>query len=303
MKWDKFGQIWVGQHSMATDNLYLLSLGGHGVATTGDIGLTMGGFHIRPVGAPGAGNINSDHTWGNFMPSFDQPRADIVRYDSPSLAGCVFSASWGEDDDWDVAARCKKELNSVKILFGIGYIERNGVETRVVGHEAGDEIDNNTFIVSGSIIHDPTGLYVTSWYGNQEFAARTSTASGACVVTVGNPNGCADNDVWYINVGIYRRFNDLGKTSIYFDYENFDDANAGTAATGLVGGGFINSTETEVWGFGIVQKIDAAAMELYADYKHAELDVQSCDNATGTVCVNQNLEDFDRVLIGGRIRF
>ena len=56
-------------------------------------------------------------------------RDDIVRYDSPDILGCVISASWGDDDDWDVAARCKKELNSVKILFGIGYIEHTSGET------------------------------------------------------------------------------------------------------------------------------------------------------------------------------
>ena len=304
IKSDKLGSLWVGQHSTATDNLYLLSLGGAGIAATGDIGLTTGGFQLRTSGVAGNAGLTTQRI-GAYVPSFDQPRADIVRYDSPSIAGCVLSASWGENDLWDVAARCKKELNSIKILFGIGYIERRDEGAASLGvTTALTRVDNSTFIVSGSILHDPSGLYLTAWYGSREFANGSFlVGANPCLVNAVNPNGCADYEAFYIQGGIYRRWNDLGKTSIYIDYENFDDTNVGRSAAGFASGNaVIVSSETDVWGVGIVQKVDAAAMELYADYKHIEVDVTT-DAAAGGARVNENLDDFDRVILGARIKF
>ena len=41
--------------------------------------------------------------------------ATSVRYDSPSFGGFSVSASWGEDDFWDVAARYAGEWADFKI--------------------------------------------------------------------------------------------------------------------------------------------------------------------------------------------
>ena len=80
----------------------------------------------------------------------------------------------------------------------------------------------------------------------------------------------------YIQGGINRRWNDLGKTILYVDYRNADDAAVGTSGTNFVGNNAtISDSEGEAWGFGAVQKIDNAAMELYIDYKHFEVDVQT----------------------------
>lgn len=300
VKSDKFGSIWLGQHSTATDNLYLLSLGGAGVASTGDIGLTTAGFQLRTSGVAGNAGLTGQR-FGRFVPSFDQPRADIVRYDSPSIIGCVLSASWGENDLWDVAARCKKELNSIKILFGIGYIERKD-ERSFTTTTINDRRNDNTFIASGSVIHDPSGLFLTAWYAQQEYTNGTLLASG-CLAGPANPNGCRDNEAFWIQGGVYRRWNDLGKTSIYVDYGHFDDAGTGQTAAGFASGNqVIVGTDTDVYGIGIVQKVDAAAMEFYADYHHIEVDA-STDLLAGGNRVNENIEDFDRVILGARIKF
>ena len=44
-----------------------------------------------------------------------------VRYDSPVFAGFTVSASWGEDDVWEVALRYSGEFGGFKVLAGAGY--------------------------------------------------------------------------------------------------------------------------------------------------------------------------------------
>ncbi len=56
-----------------------------------------------------------------------------------------------------------------------------------------------------------------------------------------------------------------------------------------------------MWGIGVVQHIDAAAMELFLSYKRfsAEVDSPAGGVLNGTVSFN----DFDVVIGGARIRF
>ncbi len=53
----------------------------------------------------------------------------------------------------------------------------------------------------------------------------------------------------------------------------------------------------DFWAAGVVQNIDAAAMDLYVIYRHADGDV------TSTTGVKTNLDDFDMVMTGARIQF
>ncbi len=48
---------------------------------------------------------------------------NAVRYDSPTFAGFSVSASWGEDDFWDVAARYAGEWNGFKLAVAAAYSE------------------------------------------------------------------------------------------------------------------------------------------------------------------------------------
>ena len=43
-----------------------------------------------------------------------------VRYDSPTFAGFSLSASYGEDDDWEVAGRYSGTVGDFKLAFGGG---------------------------------------------------------------------------------------------------------------------------------------------------------------------------------------
>ncbi len=55
--------------------------------------------------------------------------------------------------------------------------------------------------------------------------------------------------------------------------------------------------DIDFWAGGVVQNVEAAAMDLYAIYRHAEGDYT---NAGGMVV---SLDDFDMVITGARIQF
>ncbi len=50
-----------------------------------------------------------------------------------------------------------------------------------------------------------------------------------------------------------------------------------------------------MWGLGVVQKIDAAALELFASYRHYQLD--------GAAVVAGKPEELDAVMLGAKIKF
>ena len=48
---------------------------------------------------------------------------NVIRYDSPTFHGFSVSASWGEDDMWDVAARYSGEFNGFKLAVAAAYTD------------------------------------------------------------------------------------------------------------------------------------------------------------------------------------
>ncbi len=63
----------------------------------------MGGFNNRTPGQDG--------------------RRNIVRYDTPTIAGFVATAAWGEDDMWDMALTYKGDVGDFKLIAKVGYGE------------------------------------------------------------------------------------------------------------------------------------------------------------------------------------
>ncbi len=56
-------------------------------------------------------------------------RLNGVRYDTPTFAGFSLSASWGEDDYWDIAARYSGEFSGIKISLATAYSESTDSQT------------------------------------------------------------------------------------------------------------------------------------------------------------------------------
>ena len=123
--------------------------------------------------------------------------------------------------------------------------------------------------------HVPTGLFVLGNYGNLESDTRVG-----------------EGETWYVKAGLRTRFNSLGHTVFYGEYLNNDADGflaAGTDAT---------ASELDVWGLGVVQEIDAAAMSVWLKYRNLSLDSNSDeDNEAG------GYEDFNYVGVGAIINF
>ncbi len=203
--------------------------------------------------------------------NFEFNRQDVVRYDTPTIAGFIASASWGEDDIWDVALRYAGEFGGFKIAAGIAY---------------GEETDSTSFTerrtLNGglSIMHVPTGLFASGSAGRRETDDIPAPIIGRNDI---------DEDFWHVVGGIEQKWNSLGKTTLFGMGGHWQrDVHGVTVLLTPAA-----DQELRYWGGGIVQQLDAAAMELWVSYRHYDV-----DRSDGPF--NQ---DFDVVTGGGRIKF
>jgi hypothetical protein len=312
----------IGHGSTATDNLILIDLGQKSAAATPDVALYNGGFLLRS----GSGLLASSTAlnWGAAIrghESFDTSRRNHVLYETPTLAGFTLQAAVAEDNFWDVALRYAGEFGGFRLAAGIGYqedTEFNSPSQSGAG-TFGDLCENTTdddgvisygrcdvkssdIKGSASILHVPSGLFV-SGAGGQRQVEGTGDA----------PYVGPDLRWWYISGGLSKNFFGVGKTVLFGEYLDsrggLEQAQfmAGTSDTNtgyLPNTGLTSSSQANMWGVGITQHIDSAAMEIFATYKNFSLE---SDGFTGA---NFDLRDgvdgvanFQTVIVGTRINF
>jgi hypothetical protein len=284
---DKLGKISVGRQAQAAKSAAML---------TDQSGTQIIDNYTFLDGFPqfiirSGGNLEpSSLTWGQLAFCYSQGLPfggdcngivmDGVRYDTPSVAGFSASASWGEDDFWEVAARYQGEAAGFKVLFGAGYFKSTdeGLSSPL---PAGSKKDTNFFQAGGYIEHLATGLFIHGAYGRED-NSDTVLAGGTTP-----PN----SDHWYLKSGIRQHWTPLGATIVYGDYTQYHDQ-LGPSALAL---GATASTFHR-YGGGIAQEIDAAAMVVYLKYQRYHADV------TGLSGVGA-LDDADFVSAGALINF
>jgi hypothetical protein len=256
----------IGQENQATDGINEIGV----VTTYSTVSKThyAGAFELRDDSATRFSGV----LWQDILGAIGGTQEDIVKYDTPSIYGFILSASWGDNDIYDVALRFQKEWNSVKIAAGIGYLkdDRDDVDTIVDSQ------------VSGSISaqHIPSGLFLT-------FAAASRDQRDT------------DEDATnlYIQGGISRKWLPYGTTTFWADYAQFEGFSEGLASTGGVGDPIaLSSSEASVWGFGVAQSFDSAALNVYALAQFFEADLESGGVALDT-------EDHFAVVVGTHIKF
>ena len=89
-----------------------------------------------------------------------------------------------------------------------------------------------------------------------------------------------DANQWLIQAGITKNWFGFGNTAIFGEYSKNNDWGAANGAgrnfmlppPGAVAVNGVTDTEMTVWGIGITQNIDAAATELYLNYRHFSAD-------------------------------
>jgi hypothetical protein len=281
-----FGRVTVGRINTATAGLTTIDLGGAGVIANASIGYTQRGFFLVEDGD----QLNSA-TWtqalgGNSVNGASLSRANAVSYTSPTFGGFSVAGAWGEDDIWDVALRYAGEFSGFRFAAGIGYINNSSGLNEVTKDHAVTGSEPSQVKGSASILHVASGLYLTGAYVNQDNDAA----------------GRPDTTLWYLQGGIGQNWTGLGKTVLYAEYAQIDDPMTGLTEgifdADNLGEGVIESSRARMWGIGVVQHLDAAAMELFLSYKRFSLDAEASAEITG-----MDFSDFQVVMGGARIRF
>jgi hypothetical protein len=230
------GRVAVGFQSPATDDITIINLG----SQINDAAVHFNNaFKIRLdlLSPP----IVTDLAWGKIAHSIDSMRGNFVRYDTPSVYGVLLSTAWN-DDVWDVALRYQTGSDGFRFAGGFGYMKDEALRFQDIKGSA-------------SLIHTPTGLYL-SVAGGWRDAAQT------VAVDAGNAY------FYYAQAGISRRWLAAGKTTFYVDHGLYKSFNVGEILN-VVGGvvtpwGTLVDTEVHRWGFGAEQAIDASNMLVYA---------------------------------------
>jgi predicted porin len=181
---------------------------------------------------------------------FDGQKLDVLRYDSPAVAGFTVSASWSRsgvangdpdvEDVFAVAVRYFEEVGQFKVAGGAAYRQGAvfpGLDPILnIGQVA---FDQETISGSVSVLHMPTGVFVNA-------AAGQATFGGNDKITA-----------WTVMPGVEERWISAGKTTLFGEYATFkmDDA----------------SDDLTYIGLGAVQAVDAAALSLYITARRVEV--------------------------------
>ncbi|MCB1527533.1 MAG: porin [Hyphomicrobiaceae bacterium] len=304
LKSQSLGKLSVGQLSHASDNAALLVDGSGSLVPANWVHFDGLNFGLRVNGGP-----PSTATWADlaycrsisagFAGDCNGYPNNAIRYDSPTFGGFSVSASWGEDDFWDVAGRYAGEFNGIKLAAAVAYHHTSEENTLLgqlgLGNTDGVAHRDSGYFQAGLYIeHVPTGLFAYGAYGQE----NDDTDWGNAAV---NAN-LRDGTTWYVKAGLRRRWTPLGHTVVYGEYsENLDHFSPTFAGQGM------NDSTLRQWGVGIVQEIDAAAMSIWLSYRNLDADFgcatgrNRCTDLSGIQ--GNDFDDLHIVKFGALINF
>jgi predicted porin len=248
---ETFGRVTLGHASQVTDGLYEISLA-NTVVTPGKLNEELA--------------VLNDFLLAPWAYVFDGHRHQGVYYRSPTLAGFVFSAGYshdsragkhldatdekegfnGREDIWEVALRYAGEFNGVRIAAGIGYRHED-----IYSNDPGNRNHGEASVILGSasIMHMPTGLFVSGGVADAE-------------IDMDDDETDRDAKGFWVMAGIEKNFFGPGTTTLFAEYaeSNIDwDDNTNQI-----------DNEGKFWGLGVVQRIDAAATDLFLKYRNVD---------------------------------
>jgi hypothetical protein len=301
------GRLTVGRYESA-GVVQTIDLGGVGMVASSSFVLVNGSFFIRgPTGQYYA------VSWANIGdPAANQGRVELVRYDSPTWHGFIYTASIAEAGDyWGNMLRYANEFNGVRVAAGIGYERSRDRATPATldptaAFFVGPSPDIQAWGGALSLMHIPSGLFAQGHWTQADFNDPGHVANGYW----GSAGGITKRPAtqWLIQAGIAKNWFGIGNTALYGEYgvatdwgaETFGRNFAGNSATAACPGpnsvctgalanfttvNGVTDTEMRIWGMGITQNVDAAASTLYLGYRNfdAEIRCTGAANANG-VC-------------------
>ena len=180
-------------------------------------------------------------------------RNDRIRYDTPSFGGFAAAISRMDGGAWDLALRYGQKFGPVAFKAAAAFENFDSASSTI----------DNQYNGSLSVLHN-NGLNLTFTWGARD---TKGTAAGQ------NPR------FLYWKLGQRLRLTPLGITALAIEYGDFDELH-GEGENG------------QTWGLQAVQNIKAWSVELFAAFRHYDLDAPG-----------QDLENIDIFLTVARIKF
>ena len=190
-----------------------------------------------------------------------------VRYDLPAFGPITVAVSWSNDDTYDIAAKYKGDLGSMKASIALGYAVVNPILG--TGPFGNDDTDN--FQLQAGLMHPATGMFGSIAYQNEDHDTVTT--------------GLQDStDAWWLKVGIKKQWFGLGDTSLSFNYGQYQDQYGVTqAAAGVTG------SEVERIGLELNQYFGSSLI-IYGVWEQLDLDVDG--DTLGAYAGSDELDTF-----------
>jgi hypothetical protein len=163
----------------------------------------------------------------------------------------------------------------------------------------GDGADIRKWQGSASVLHVSSGLFLSGAYANQSYHGTSADelnqfTQGGLVLGENRP----DTTFWYLLGGVTRNWTGMGNTAFYGEYGRFEGGADGLLTAGVDS---VFNSEVTFWGIGVVQNVDAAAMELYLAYRRFEASLDT--DGAGTWSGTGSMDDLSVIMSGARIRF
>ncbi len=328
---ERFGTINFGLTDTAADGIANILLSKSYVVADGDTSNWIGNFFLQAQGISGRAGLAigeadegfgvAEIRWGDFLiDSLGGDTLNAVTYISPAVRDFEFSASWGENDFWDVALRYNADWGKIlRVEAGIGYVNNTTEDTlfrfppRDLANQLSEDplepVDDVSWGGGLAVRHLQTGLNIAFNYGTQRHTDE-------CLERGLVSNRCRGRDeFYYINGGIVRNFTGRGDTAFYGEYQqvrrNFNESDEDVLqALELEEGQAeeLKDSLATVWGFGVVQQLQGidtetsgSVLEAYVGYRHYSLDLDLID--TDGPVANRQVKDFDAILAGVNIFF
>ena len=297
------GMVKIGHGSTATDNLILVDLSGASAAMTPDAALYNGGFGTRlssltingtPI--PAVSGLLTPITWGQVINggiSFDTARRNHVLYETPTLAGFTVAAAVAENSFWDVGLKYAGEFSGIRVAFGVGRSVDKEVPAFGLFGLTAREISE--WKGSASVLHTQTGLFLNAAGGQREINWAVNLGGGHTL-------SAKDPRFWHVTAGWSKNVFGMGSTILFAEYMRADDF-VGYSLGGPSINGSVTS-DTRMWGIGVVQSIDAAALDVFLTHKRYETDLNlSGTGGGGSLTIDAQMYDFSATVAGVRIQF
>jgi predicted porin len=292
VKSKQLGTIWLGKTSEATDGIMEISLATSDPSTLGS---------LSPFDS-----FLADQTGFAFNMPFDGGRKNVIRYITPIIGGFVASASWSDagDNAWDASLRYAGEFGQIRVAAGVGYRRENA--SALIDLETGDAASGKREFWGGSasVMHTPSGLFLDGQYGESD-GLQTADLNLSKLVGIFDPGAGAAIGVLNLNdvsvgidakarvmggrVGIAKKAFAIGKTTAYVEYNKFELSGLGPDVAAI---------KPTMYGFGLAQDIDQAAMTIYFSYRHIDFDLGIRDGDDNLID-----DDADVFIVGSKIRF